>query len=133
MLIQAGVNLLSKAVTVLLLVLFGAMPVLGAVCCETDTRPSVCCSPGCSMMTMEKTGVQTELGPVDSSSSCCKVVPGLPVSMFTPTAPRLLPKVMLVGATIAAHVPNMILPVAGTPTNRYVHCRSRSILCNFRI
>ncbi len=135
MLIRTGVNLLSKAVTVVLLVIFGAVPMLGAVYCTTDTKSSMCCRPGCSMMEMGKTGVQAEVGPVGSSSTCCKVVPGLPVSMFTPTTPRLLPEVMLVGTTIAAHIPNMTLDVAeaSTPTHRYMHGRSQSILCNFRI
>ena len=135
MLVKVGMNLLSKAVTVLLLVVFGAVPMLGAAACKADTKPSMCCRPGCSMMEMGKTGAQAEVGPVSSSSTCCKAFPDMPVSMFTPTSSRLLTKVMLVGATTAHDFANMTLRVAeaGTPTNRYLHGRSQSILCNFRI
>jgi hypothetical protein len=87
------------------------------------------------MVEMGKSGAQAEVGPVGASSTCCKVVPGMPVSMFTPTTPRLLTEVMLIGTTIAAHIPSMPLHVAeaGTPPLRYLRDRSQSILCNFRI
>lgn len=134
-LIQAGMKLLSKAVTVMLLVVVGAVPMLGAAACKAGTNSAVCCSPGCSMMEMEKTGAQAEVGSVGPASSCCKAVPDMPVSMFTPISSRLLTEVMLVGATIAHNCPNMAFRVAevNTPSNRSLHGRSQSILCNFRI
>ena len=135
MLVIAGMNLLSKAVTVLLLVVFGALPMLGAAACKADTKSAMCCIPGCSMVEMEKTGAQAEIGSVGSGSSCCKAVPDMPLSMFTPISSHLLTEVMLVGTTTAHNYPHMTLRVAeaNTPSNRSLHGRSQSILCNFRI
>lgn len=132
---RAGMNLLSKAVTVLLLVVFGALPMLGAAACKADTKSAMCCIPGCSMVEMEKTGAQAEIGSVGSGSSCCKAVPDMPLSMFTPISSHLLTEVMLVGTTTAHNYPHMTLRVAeaNKPSNRSLHGRSQSILCNFRI
>lgn len=135
MLIEAGMKILSKAVTVLLLMVLGAVPMLGAVSCRNEAKSAMCCPPGCSMMEMGKIGAQAQIGSSDTGPSCCKVIPNTPVTMFSPTGQRVFHEVMLVGATIPVHVPNMTPGVAEgyTPPNRQMHGRTQSVLCTFRI
>jgi len=126
----------TQAVTVVLLLVLGSVPMLGAVPCQTQMQSPMCCSPRCSMKAlMGNAGAQARIQSSDSGPSCCKVIPHTPVTMFTPASPRALIEVMLVGETIDAHVPNLTFLVVEkhTQSNPRTRGRSQSILCTFRI
>ncbi len=130
-----GMRFFSKAATVLLLLVLGAAPVLGAVPCGNEVKSAMCCPPGCSMMGMGKIGAHAQIKSSNTGPSCCKVIPNTPVTMFSPTGQRVFHEVILVGATIPVHVPDMTTGVAEdrTSPNRQMHGRTLSILCTFRI
>ena len=126
----------TQAVTVVLLLVLGAVPMLGAVPCQKQMQSPMCCSPGCSMMTMMgNTGAQARIQRSDLGPPCCKMIPHTPVTMVAPAKSRVLIEVMLVGETIDAHVPHMTLPIVEerAQSNPRMCGRSQSILCTFRI
>jgi len=87
------------------------------------------------MAAKERSGVQPRIGSADFNRSCCKLVPGTPVTMSTPPPQQVSQELMLVGGTLAAHVSNMTLRTAGvhSPPDRPLHSRSQSLLCTFLI